>query len=412
VVSDLVGWRGVFWINLLLGLGDHLGRRRIFVTGLGVFTAASAACALAPTVEWLIAARALQGAGGAMVMPLAMALLSAAFPREERARALGLFSGLTGLALISGPVIGGAIVQGVAWHWIFWLNVPIGVITIGLVLARIAESRGPKAALDRGGLVLASGGALGLVWGLAHAQAAGWLSVEVVGALAVGLVLGIGFVVWERRVREPMLPMGLFGARAFSAGNAACLLFTASLYGTLFFVAQFFQTAQGFDPLSAGLRMVPWTATLFVVAPMAGRLVNRFGERPLIVVGLILQAMGMAWLGRVAAPDAAYLGMLAPLIIGGAGVSMAMPAAQNSVVSAVAPGELGKASGTYNMLRFLGGAFGIAASATIFAAAGGFGSPEAFAAGFAAALGASATLALLGALAGMFVPARPSVVRA
>jgi EmrB/QacA subfamily drug resistance transporter len=403
-----------FAVLLLTGaaLGDHFGRRRMFLIGLGVFTAASAACASAPSVEWLISARALQGAGGALVTPLAMALLSAAFPREARARALGLYSGLTGLALISGPVVGGAIVQGVAWHWIFWLNVPIGLITLGLVLTRIPESRGPKASLDGGGLVLASGAALGLVWGLAHGHAAGWLSPEVVGALAVGLLLGIGFVAWEGRVREPMIPMRLFGARAFSAGNATSFLYAAALYGALFFVAQFLQTAQGFGPLGAGVRMLPWTATLFVVAPMAGRLVNRVGERPLIAIGLGLQAIGMAWLGRVADPGATYLSLVVPLIVAGAGVSMAMPAAQNSVVSAVAPVEIGKASGTYNMLRFLGGAFGIAVSASVFAAAGGFGSPELFSTGFAAALTVSASLSFVGALAGLLVPARPGVVRA
>jgi EmrB/QacA subfamily drug resistance transporter len=401
-----------FAVLLLTGaaLGDRFGRRRIFTVGLTLFTAASIACALAPNINWLIAARAVQGAGGAMVMPLAMALLSAAFAPMERARALGLFSGVTGLALLGGPVVGGAIVQGVDWHWIFWLNVPIGLVTVILSRAKIAESWGPRAALDRIGLLLASGAALAAVWGLSRANFAGWSSPEVVAALAVGLLLGIAFVTWEVRTRQPMIPMRMFGSRAFSAANAACFLFTGALYGALFFNAQFLQTAQGFSPLAAGLRLLPWTATLFVFAPLAGRLVNRVGERPLIVVGLLMQAIGLGWLARTATSDMAFVEFAIPLVLAGAGISVAMPAAQNAVLSAVAPTEIGKASGTYNMLRFLGGAFGIALSGTLFAASGGFGSPQLFTAGFATALGLSAFLSLAAAIAGLLVPRRAATL--
>jgi EmrB/QacA subfamily drug resistance transporter len=401
-----------FAVLLLTGaaLGDRFGRRRVFSIGLTLFTAASIACALAPNVSWLIAARAVQGAGGAMITPIAMALLSSAFPPAERARALGIFSGLTGLALLGGPVVGGAIVQGASWHWIFWLNVPIGLVTILLVRARIAESSAGTATLDRVGLVLASGSAFATVWGLSRATIAGWTSPEVVIALAGGLTLGIGFVAWERRTPEPMIPMRLFSSRAFSAANAACFLFTAALYGALFFNAQFLQTAQGYTPLAAGLRLLPWTATLFIFAPLAGRLVNRVGERPLIVSGLLMQAIGMAWLGRVATPDMSLWQFAVPLVLAGAGISLAMPAAQNAVLGSVSPAEVGKASGTYNMLRFLGGAFGIALSATVFAVSGGFGSPQLFTAGFASALGVAALLSVLAALAGLLVPRRVAAV--
>jgi EmrB/QacA subfamily drug resistance transporter len=401
-----------FAVLLLTGaaLGDRFGRRRIFIVGLTVFTAASMACALAPNVSWLIAARALQGAGGAMVMPLAMALLSAAFRPVERARALGVFSGLTGLALLGGPVVGGAIVQGVDWHWIFWLNVPIGLVTIILARGRILESFGPTAALDTIGLVLASASALGAMWGLSRANIAGWTSLEVVTSLAAGLLLGIAFVSWQLRTRQPMIPMRLFGSRAFSAANAACFLFTAALYGALFFNAQFLQTGQGYAPLAAGLRLLPWTATLFIFAPLAGRLVNSLGERPLIFLGLVMQAVGMAWLARTTTPDIGFVEFAVPLVLAGAGVSLAMPAAQNAVLSSVSPAEIGKASGTYNMLRFLGGAFGIALSGTVFAASGGFGSPDLFNAGYASALGASALLSLAAALAGLLVPRRAATL--
>jgi len=374
--------------------------------GLAVFTLASIACALAPSVSWLIAARAVQGAGGAMVMPLAMALLSAAFSPGERARALGVFSGVTGLALLGGPVVGGAIVQGVDWHWIFWLNVPIGLVTIISTRARIDESGRSTAALDTLGLVLASASALAAVWGLSRSNLAGWTSPEVLSALGLGLVFGIAFVGYQLRARQPMIPMRMFRSRAFSAANAACFLFTGAIYGALFFNAQFLQTAQGFAPLDAGLRLLPWTATLFIVAPLAGRLVNRLGERPLVVVGLLMQAIGMGWLWRTATPDLAFPALAIPLVVAGAGVSLAMPAVQNAVLSAVTPAEIGKASGTYNMLRFLGGAFGIALSGTVFAATGGFGSPALFSAGYASALGASALLSLAASLAGLLVPAR------
>ena len=403
-----------FAVLLMAGaaLGDRLGRRRMFAAGLALFTAASAACALAPNIDWLIAGRAVQGAGAALIMPLAMALLSVAFQREERGRALGLFSGLTGFALVSGPVVGGAIAEGIAWQWIFWLNVPIGMITIPLVLSRIPENAGPRAGLDIPGLALVTGAALGTVWGLARGNQAGWSSPQVAGGLAAGVLLAAAFVAWELRAREPMVPMRLFRSRAFSSGNAAGFLYTASVIGTLFFLAQFLQTAQGHGPLGAGLRLLPWTATLFVVAPIAGALVNKIGERPLIVVGLLLQAAGMAWIARIAAPDLVYAALAVPLIVAGAGVSMAMPAAQNAVLSSVAGPEIGKASGTFNMLRFLGGAFGIAILGAVFARTGSFGSPNAFSAGFASAVSVSAAFSLLGAVAGMWQPARPKPVSA
>jgi EmrB/QacA subfamily drug resistance transporter len=400
-----------FAVLLMTGaaLGDRVGRRRMFVAGLGLFTAASAACAVAPTIGWLIAARTVQGAGAALVMPLAMVLLSVAFPREERGKALGIFSSLTGLALLSGPVVGGAIAQGIAWQWIFWLNVPIGLITIPLVLNRIRESAGPGVALDIPGLTLVTGGALGMVWGLVRGNQAGWASPDVVAALVAGVLLVVAFVVWELRARQPMVPMRLFRSRAFSSGNAAGVLLYASMYGTVFFLAQFLQTAQGYGPLGAGLRLLPLTATLSVVAPVAGALVNRIGERPLIVFGLLLQAVGFAWIGRIAAPDVPYGMLVAPLIVAGAGASMAIPSAQNAVLSSVTPTEIGKASGTFNMLRFLGAVFGIAIVVAVFAGTGSFRSPQAFSAGFAPAIGVSAALSLLGAVAGLWQPARREV---
>lgn len=391
-------------VLLLTGaaLGDRFGRRRTFVLGIALFIAASAACALAQSVGWLIAARVVQGAAAAAIMPLAIALLTVAFPPDERGKALGIFTGLTGLAVFSGPVLGGAVTQGLSWHAIFWINVPLGLIAIPLVLSRITESARPGTAFDLAGLGLVSGGVFGLVWGLVRANADGWANAGVIASLTAGALLVIAFVAWEGRAREPMVPLRLFESRAFVAGNLASFLYNAALYGTLFFLPQFFQTAQANDALGAGLRILPWTATLFVVAPLAGSVVNRIGERRLIVVGLLLQAAGIAWLAAIAAPSVAYAQLVAPLIVAGAGVSMAMPATQRAVLNAVAPADVGKASGTYSMLRFLGAIFGVALAVTAFGHAGALTSPQTFSAGFAAATGGAAILSLLGAVAGMW----------
>jgi EmrB/QacA subfamily drug resistance transporter len=395
-----------FAVLLMAGaaIGDRVGRRRMFVTGIAVFTASSAACALAPGMGWLIAARTVQGAGAALVMPLAMALLSAAFAPDQRARALGIFSGVTGLAVLAGPVVGGAIAQGLAWQWIFWLNVPVGVAAIVLVRARTEESFGARTAIDVSGVALITGAALGLAWGLVRGNGAGWDSAEVLVSLSAGALLTVAFVAWELRARQPMLPMRFFASRAFASGNAVGFFLYGALYGAIFFVAQFLQIGQGYGPLSTGLRMLPWTATLFVVAPIAGARINRIGERPLVVAGLLLQAIGMGWIALIASPNVAYVALIAPMALAGAGVSMAMPAAQSAVMRSVAREEVGKAAGTFNMLRFLGGAFAIAVVSAVFAASGGYASAGSFSDGFAAAIGVCSGLSLLGAIAATALP--------
>jgi EmrB/QacA subfamily drug resistance transporter len=397
-----------FAVLLLTGaaIGDRLGRRRMFAIGLGLFAAASAACALAPDVGTLIAARAVQGVGAALIMPLALALLSANFPPQARGKALGVFAAITGLAVLGGPVVGGAIAQGAAWQWIFWLNVPIGLAAIPLALRFIPESHGPRARFDLPGLALATAAALGVVWGLVRGNTAGWGSVEVIGALAAGVAFLGGFVAWELRAREPMLPMRFFRSRAFSSGNASTFFLTASLFGAVFFVAQFFQTSLGSDPLEAGLRMVPWTATLFFVAPIAGSLVNRVGEKPLIVGGLLLQGAGLGAVGLIASPSADYIDMVPALIVAGIGASMAIPATQSAIIGAVPPSAVGKASGVYSTMRQLGGVFGIAINVAVFAGVGSYASAQAFSDGFVPAMAVTAALSLAGALSGLALPGR------
>jgi EmrB/QacA subfamily drug resistance transporter len=334
--------------------------------------------------------------------------VSAAYPPERRGAAIGILEGVTGLATIGGPVIGGAVSQGLSWEWIFWVNVPIGLVALPLALTRIGESFGSDRALDIPGLALVGGGAFGVVWALVRGNTAGWGSAEVVAALTAGVALLALFVAWELRTREPMLPMRFFRSRAFTAGNAATFFLFAALFGAVFFFAQFLQTSLGNDPLEAGLRLMPWTATLFVIAPIAGALADRIGERPLVVGGLALQAVGLAWLAVIAEPGLPFTEMLAPSIVTGVGASAAIPTSANAVVGAVAMDAVGKAAGANGMLRELGGVFGIAVAVAMFAGAGSYASAQAFSDGFAPAIGVAAGLSLAGALAGLALPRRPA----
>jgi EmrB/QacA subfamily drug resistance transporter len=393
-------------------LGDRFGRRRLFAAGLALFVATSAACALAPGVTWLIAARAVQGAGAALVISLALSIVSAAFPAARRGAAIGILEGVTGLATIGGPLIGGAVAEGISWEWIFWVNVPIGLAALPLVLARVDESFGGDTALDLRGFALVTAGSLAIVWGLVRGNSAGWGSLEVTGSLALGALLVAAFAGWQLRARAPMLPLRFFRSRAFSGGNAATFLLFAALFGAVFFFAQFLQTGLGFGPLDAGLRLVPWTATLFFVAPAAGALADRIGERPLIVAGLLLQALGMGWIALIADPAMAFAELVVPSIVTGAGASLAIPATANAVVGAVAHDAVGKAAGANGMLRELGGVFGIAIAVAVFAGAGGYASAQAFTDGFVAAMAAAGALSFAGALAGLALPRRSRRERA
>ena len=397
-----------FAVLLMTGaaLGDRLGRRRLYATGLGLFAAASAACALAPDAGWLIAARTLQGVGGAMIVPLGLALLSAAFPPERRGTAIGIFSAITGLAVAAGPLVGGAVVQGLSWHWIFWLNVPIGAVAAPLAMRKMRESYGPRTAIDVTGLLLVSGGAFGVVWGLVRGNQSGWGSPEVITALVAGVVLLGAFVRWQVQTPTPMLPPQLFRSRAFTAGNAAIFLTFASLFTGVFFFAQLLQVVLGHDALGAGLRLLPWTATFITVAPVAGALADRIGERLLLSVGLSLQAAGFLWLVPVADPGLTYGQLIGPFVLAGVGVSMAIPCAQNAVVGGVDSDSIGAAAGVNSMMRELGGVFGIAVTVAVFASSGDYGSVLGFLDGFRPAIVTAAGFALVGAVCGVAVPAR------
>ncbi|HEY2318609.1 MAG TPA: DHA2 family efflux MFS transporter permease subunit [Solirubrobacteraceae bacterium] len=385
-------------------LGDRLGRRRLFAAGLGLFVLGSVACAVSPSAGLLIAARALQGSAAALVAPLSLALVSTAFPPERRGWAMGVYGGITGLAVLSGAVVGGAVTQGLAWQWVFWINVPIGLAVIPLVLRHIPESYGPRARLDVPGLGLVAVAALGVVWGLMRGNESGWDSVEVVGSLVAGVAALVAFVLVERRVRAPMLPPRMFARRGFSAGIASSFLFSAALFSAVFFMAQFQQVSLGQGPLDAGLRLLPWTGTVFIVAPIAGALTNRVGERALVTLGLAMQAAGMAWIALIAQPGMTYWHMITPMVIAGAGAAMAIPPAQNVVMSAVAPADMGKASGAYMTMRQLGAVFGLAITVAVFTGAGSYGSAQAFGDGFVPALALAAALSLAAALVAALLP--------
>ena len=386
-------------------LGDRFGRRRLYALGLVGFALASAGSALAPTVGWLIVARALQGVSAAFILSLGLALLSAAFPAEKRGTAIGLFSAVTGLAVASGPLVGGAVVNGLDWSWIFWLNVPIGLIAAPLVLTRMRESYGPDSALDLPGLGLISAAAFGIVWGLVRGNSVGWGSLEVIASLLVGSLLVAAFIAWERRTTHPMIPISFFRSRAFAAGNLAIFTVMGSLFAEVYFFSQLLQNAMGYDALGAGLRLIPWTGTFLIVGPIAGALTDRIGERPLMVSGLLIQAAGATWIALIASPDLAYSQLVIPMVVAGVGISMALPSAQNSVLGSVSEDAVGKAAGTNTVMRELGGVFGIAVAVAVFAAAGSYASPQAFVDGFGPAIGVAAAIAVVGAIAGTFLPA-------
>jgi len=387
-------------------LGERLGRRRMYVAGLLLFAAASAACALAPNAGLLIGARAIQGLGAALITPLSLTILASEFPAERRGAVVGIMGAIGGLAIAGGPLVGGAVVDGPGWHWIFWLNVPIGLAAAALAMSRLPESRGPSARLDLPGAAMATAGAVALAWGLVRATDVGWGSPQVIGALILAAVLIAGFIAWERRASEPMLPLRLLRIPAFAAANATGFLMFASITSAAFMMAQYFQLGLGYSPLSTGLRFLPWTLTPLLVAPAAGALADKIGSRPLMVLGLAMQAAGLAWIALGATSTAGYGRFVLPLITAGVGISMAIPTVPTTALNAVPPADMGKASGVQNTLQRFGAVFGVAIVAAVFSANGHLGSPATLISGFRPALAAAAGLSAVGALTALGAGAR------
>jgi EmrB/QacA subfamily drug resistance transporter len=385
-------------------VGDRIGRRTVFVAGVGIFTLASAAAALAPSTEALIAARAVQGLGGAVITPLSLTLLSDAFAAEKRGLALGIWSGVSGLGVALGPVVGGAVVDGFSWHWIFWLNVPVGILLVPFALAVLADSRGPSRTLDLRGVLLASSGLLGIVFGIVRSQALGWTSPAVLASIGAGAVLLAAFVAWELRAPAPMLPMRFFRNRAFAATNGVSLAMFFGAFGSIFLLAQFFQVAEGYSPLEAGVRTLPWTAMPIFVAPVAGVLSDRIGSRPLMAAGLALQSLALAYLALVTAPDVAYTALVPGFVMAGAGMALVFAPAANAVLGSVRPGEAGQASGATNTIREIGGVLGVAILATVFTSSGSYGSPQGYVDGLIPAVWVGSAVLAAGALVALVVP--------
>ncbi|MEU1368647.1 DHA2 family efflux MFS transporter permease subunit [Streptomyces sp. NPDC005803] len=399
-----------FAVLLMFGasLGDRFGRRRLFTVGLAVFTGASAAAALSPGINELIAFRAVQGVGAAIMMPLTLTLLTAAVPPARRGAALGIFSAVTGLAVASGPLVGGSLTEHLSWQWIFWLNVPIGLVLLPLARLRLAESHAPDSRLDVPGTLLVSGGLFGIVYGLVNAHADGWTSPTVLTALIAGAALIGGFVHHGFHAKNPMLPMRLFKNRAFFGINMAGLLMFLGMFGSIFLLSQYLQGVLGYSPTEAGLRMLPWTGMPMLVSPIAGILADRFGGRPVVVTGLALQAAGLGLFAMALAPDASYASQLPGLIVGGVGMALYFAPAATLVMSSVRPGEQGIASGASNALREVGGALGVAVLSTVFSSQGGYGTARSFTDGTVPAVWIGAAVVALAALVALMIPGRRS----
>jgi EmrB/QacA subfamily drug resistance transporter len=398
---------GVSFAALLLtgaALGDRFGRRRMMSIGLAVFALGSSGAALASEAAVLIACRAVQGVGGAIVLPIGLTIVTSAFPPSRRGTAIGVLEGVTGLAVIAGPVVGGAVSHWLPWQWIFWINVPVALGAIIVVQMVVAETFGPDRTIDLHGLVLVSVAATATVWSLARANATGWASAEFVAAAAIGLVSAIAFVMWERRAPAPMLPRRLFRSRAFPLGVATAFFVAASLYVAVFFMAQYLQAELGIDSLGAGVRLLPWTATLFITAPLAGALADRVGYRRVLSFGLLAQTIGMGWLAILADGSPSYSALVVPLIVTGIGTSAALPVTQAAIIGAVGEPDIGKAAGVNNMFQELGGAFGVALGVAAFSASGVHLMPADVSDGFVASMAVAAMLAAVAFCFSLTIP--------
>jgi EmrB/QacA subfamily drug resistance transporter len=391
-------------------LGDRFGRKRVYVIGLALFTVSSIACATAGSAGALIAARSVQGAGAAIVLPLSLTLISEAFPLEKRGTAIGIWGGITGLGVATAPLLGGAIIQGISWQWIFWINVPVGVAAAIASAFLLTESRGPRPRLDLVGLPLISAGLLALVWAPVRAPSVGWGNGEVIGALAAGAVLIACFVFWEARAPLPMLPLAYFRRRAFSAAGAVAFPFSFALIGSVFWIAQLLQVGMGYSPLASGLRMLVFTMMPMLFAPLAGIGADRAGNRPFMAGGLLLMGGGFLWLALTLQAGVGYASLIGPFIVAGIGISFVFPTLANAAVGSVPLADSGVAAGANNTLREAGGLFGVAVLAAVFTAHGGYASPAAFMHGVRYALIVAAAVALAGAIPAVLGPSRAAAL--
>ncbi|MHA8110381.1 MFS transporter [Lactobacillaceae bacterium Melli_B4] len=384
---------------LLVGvsLGERIGRRKIYNVGILVFTIGSILCALSNNISFLVIARIIEGIGASVMTPMSMAILTSALPYSERGKALGIWSGIGGLALIVGPSLGGFIVSMLAWQWIFWINVPIGIIAIYLSNKMLPESTGNSDKIRSLDSILIIFASAGIIWTLSE-MTSPKLNVTTIAIGFGSLIIGIWFILRQKNEERPMIPLRYFKSMTFTGGNVATFLLYASMYGVVFFLPQFLQVVGGANSLQSGLEILPWTGTLVVVAPFAGKAVDKFGEKSIATLGLLLQGVGYLLIMLFVHQQSSYLVMILPLVIAGAGLSMAGPALQKGVLGAVEPQSIGKASGIYNVFRLLGGAVGTTISVIVFYKFGSIISASQFTSGFKSAMLCTAILSFLGIL--------------
>jgi EmrB/QacA subfamily drug resistance transporter len=397
---------------MAVALGDRYGRRTVFLTGIVIFTVASAGAALATEPWQLVLARAIQGVGAAGIMPLSLTLIAGAVPERLRPAAIGIWGGVAGLGVALGPLIGGAVVEGWNWEAIFWLNVPIGIIAVPLVLFALPNSFGAKVRADVVGLVLAGVGVLSLVYGIVRGNDAGWDSLEIVGALTLGAVLLVAFLLWERRTPAPLLPLRLFRNRSFSVANLVGLIFSFGIFGSIFILIQFLQIVQGYSPLEAGVLTMPWTLAPMVVAPLAGLFAPRIGTRQLIVTGLALQSIGLFWIASTMTATVEYSTFVPAFILAGIGMGLVFAPSATAVLAGMVPDDHAKASGTNSTLRELGVALGVAVLTAVFTGAGGELTPTGYVDAAIPAVFVGASALALAALVGLALPSGRSVTKA
>ena len=392
---------------MAVAVGDRLGRRSVFVFGIGLFTVASAFSALSTDPWMLILGRAFQGVGAAALMPLSLTLLVGSVSTRLRPVAIGIWGGVSGLGVALGPLIGGAVIEGWNWEAIFWLNVPIGAVSVPLALLALPNTFGARLRADVLGLALVGLGVLGIVYGIVRGNDAGWSSFEVVGTLALGAVLLVAFVLWESRTAAPLLPLRLFRDRSFSVANVIGFVFSFGIFGSIFILIQFLQIVQGHSPLEAGLMTMPWTMAPLIVAPLTGLITPWLGTRTLIVVGLAFQSIGVFLLASILSPDVTFASMIGPFLVTGIGMGLVFAPSSSAVLVNMPPADQAKASGTNSTLREVGVALGIAVLTAVFTGDGGQLTPTGYvnAAIPAVIVGASA-LALSALLALLLPPGR------
>ncbi|MBB6628956.1 MFS transporter [Nocardioides sp. KIGAM211] len=387
-------------------LGDRLGRRRMMLVGLSVFTLASIASALSTTSEALIAARAVQGLGAAAIMPLSLSLLAAAVPPARRAVAIGVWGGVSGLGVALGPVIGGAVVEGVSWQAIFWLNVPVAVVALPLLLVAVPESRGLWQRLDLPGTAMLGGAVFLGIWGIVHGNDDGWTDPWVLGPLVAAALLVPAYAVWARGRAHAVLPLRLFSSRGFSVANVIGLFFTLGMFGTVFLLSQYLQIVQGYTPLEAGLRTLPWTAAPMVVAPVAGMLAARTGLRSLLLVGLTLQTASLVWFAALTESGAAYSSFVVPLAMAGVGMGLTFAPSATAVLEGLPEDDFAIASSANSTIREFGVALGIALLTAVFLGNGGQLTPAGYDGAIGPALLTGAAAVAVAVVAALVAPGR------